>query len=299
MSVSFRQLEVFCAVAEHLSFTRASQILFISQSTVSQHIHELEEQLKVRLFDRNRRKVELSPSGRKLLAHGQRIFQMLREAESAARSQADPFSGRVSFGCASTTLLYQLPPILAAYATKFPNVELNIVAGSIQEVAAQLADHVLDLALVVLPLNAPGMQQRLLQEERFVAVLPAGHRLSKARRLRAADLAGERFILYHAGQNTRRLIEQFFMRSKVRIRVAFELADTEVIKEMVAHGLGVSVLPESTCPTARLQSGLVTLPVGGADLRRKLALVYSSTRPLEPAASAFADYIQRHFASGK
>ena len=76
MKLTFRQLEVFCSVAEHLSFTRASQVLFISQSTVSQHIHELEAQLNVRLFDRNRRKVALSAAGAQLQAHGRRIFSM-------------------------------------------------------------------------------------------------------------------------------------------------------------------------------------------------------------------------------
>ena len=294
MSISFRQLEVFCAVAESLSFTRASQTLFISQSTVSPHIRELEDQLTVRLFDRNRRKVALSPAGVELLARGRGIFRMLQEAESATRSQADPFAGKVSFGCASTTLLYQLPPMLAAYARQYPSVELNIVSGSIQEISAQLADRTLDLALVVLPLNAPGMRRTILKDERFVAVLPAQHPLRKEKLLRAQDLAGERFILHRAGQNTRRLIEQFFLRSKVCLDVAFELADTEVIKEMVAHGLGISILPASTFPPGRERRDLVTVPVGGKELVRRLALVYPVARPLLPAVEALATHLKRH-----
>ncbi len=296
MSVSFRQLEVFCTVAEHLSFTRASQVLFISQSTVSQHVRELEDQLNVRLFDRHRRKVALSAAGLQLQEHGRRIFLMLEEAEWATRSQADPFAGKVTFGCASTTLLYQLPPILAAYARKYPDVELNILSGSIQEIAAQLAEGTLDLALVVLPLNSPGTKRTILKEERFVAVLPRKHPLAKAKQLTAQDLAQERFILHRAGQNTRRLIEQFFVRSKVRLRVAYEFADTEVIKEMVAHGLGVSILPESTFPPHRPRADLRTVPVGGLDLHRKLALVYAPAQRHLPAVAALAAHLERHFA---
>ena len=297
MSVSFRQLEVFCAVAEQLSFTRASQTLFISQSTVSQHVRELEELLAVRLFDRTRRTVALSSAGVKLLAHGRRIFQMLEEAESATRAESDPFSGKVSFGCASTTLLYQLPPILAGYARQYPQVELNIVSGSVQEIAAQLGDKSLDLALVVLPLSSPGMKRTILQEEPFVAVLPARHALSRAKMLHAQDLAQERFILHRAGQNTRRLIEQFFVRSQVRIDVAFELSDTEVIKEMVAHGLGVSILPASTFPPGRQRPDLRTIPVGGKDLHRKLALIYPSAKRQSAAAKELAGHLIRHFAA--
>lgn len=297
MSISFRQLEVFCAVAESLSFTRASQSLFISQSTVSQHIAELEGQLNVRLFDRTRRKVALSPAGAKLLSYGQGIFQLLHDAESATLAAADPFAGRVAFGCASTTLLYQLPPVLAAYARRYPGVELNIVSGSIQEISAQLTDGRLDLALVVLPLNAPGMKRTPLQDERFVAVLPARHRLGKAKRLRAQDLAGERFIVHRAGQNTRRIVEQFLQRSQVRLDVAFELADTEVIKELVAHGLGISILPASTFPPGRERRDLRTVPVGGDELFRKLALVRPVALPSRPAVEALAEHVVSHFAA--
>ena len=149
MPINFRQLEVFCAVAETRSFTRASHVLFISQSTVSQHVQELEKSLNVKLFNRNRRKVWLTPAGEDLVERGQQIFHMLDEAEAAARTAKDPYSGRLSFGCASTTLLYRLPAILAEYARRYPNVELRIAGGTIQEVAAQMWSGTLDFALVL------------------------------------------------------------------------------------------------------------------------------------------------------
>src|SRR5689334_9773603 len=115
MSMNFRQLEVFRAVAETNSFTRASHALFISQSTVSQHIRELEESLWVSLFNRNRRTVSLTSAGESLLERGRHIFQLLDEAEASAKTVNDPYRGKLAFGCASTTLLYHLPNILAEY----------------------------------------------------------------------------------------------------------------------------------------------------------------------------------------
>src|ERR1700724_97171 len=112
MPINFRQLEVFRAVAETNSFTRASHVLFISQSTVSQHIRELEDALTVKPFNRNRRNVSLTLAGEPLLEHGRSIFIMLEKAETAARTVKDPYCGKVSFGCASTTLLYHLPSIV-------------------------------------------------------------------------------------------------------------------------------------------------------------------------------------------
>src|SRR5205085_8917703 len=132
MPINFRQLQVFRAVAEARSFTRASQALFISQSTVSQHIRELEELLRVKLFDRTRRTVALTPAGQNLLQHGNQVFQLLDEAENAVHTQNDPYSGRLVMGCASTTLLYQMPTVLVDYARRYPNVDLKITGGTIR-----------------------------------------------------------------------------------------------------------------------------------------------------------------------
>src|SRR5215472_2867385 len=196
MAINFRQLEVFRAVAETRSFTRASHRLFVSQSTVSEHIRELEEALNIRLFERNRRTVALSAAGEKLLEYGSRVFLDLEQAEAATRSVRDPYCGKFAFGCASTTLLYQLPPVLAEYASKYPQVEVTISSGTIQEVASQMWSGALDLALVVLPLSSPEFKKLVLFEESFVAVLPAHHRLAVGRKLNIADLANERFILH-------------------------------------------------------------------------------------------------------
>ena len=276
MAIPFRQLEVFRAVGETASFTRASHILFISQSTVSQHIRELEDRLKVRLLDRNRRRVALTPAGAALLEHARRVFRQLEEAEAAVQTGGDPYSGKLCFGCASTTLLYLLPPVLIEYARKYPEVELSIMGGTIQEVSAQLWAGALDFAL---------------------AVLPARHRLAARPRLTIQDLAGERFILHRPGQNTRKLIDRFFFRHKIAPRVIVELAETETIKEMVAHGLGVSLLPASALSGRQAGTGLKTFRIAGKELARTLALVHLRPRALRPPAAAMIELLQRHFAS--
>lgn len=295
MSINFRQLEVFRAVAETKSFTRASHALFISQSTVSQHIRELEDSLGVMLFNRNRRNVSVTPAGENLLEHGRTIFQMLEEAETAAKTVRDPYCGKLSFGCASTTLLYHLPNILMDYTRKYPNVELNITGGTVQDVAAQMWSGVLDLALVVPPLSSPALEKIQLFEESFVIVVPASHALAKRHSLAAADLAGERFILSRPGQNTRKLIDRYMFRARVTPRVAIELAETEAIKAMVARGLGVSLLPESAFQDASAMNGLKTFPIPRRELRRSLAVVYPRPKVLRAPAVALIELLQTHF----
>jgi LysR family transcriptional regulator, transcription activator of glutamate synthase operon len=295
MSINFRQLEVFRAVAETRSFTQASHVLFISQSTVSQHIRELEDSLGIKLFNRTPRNVSLTLAGENLLEHCHSIFQMLVKAEIDAKTLKDPYCGKVSFGCASTTLLYHLPNILMAYTRKYPNVELNITGGTIQEIGLQMWSGTLDLALVVPPLSSHMLEKIVLFEESFVIVLPRSHPLSKKQSLHVADLAGERFVLHRRGQNTRKLIDKYLFRERVTPHVAVELAETEAIKAMVARGLGVSVLPESALQNTLGDHGLKTFKIPRKDLRRSLAIVYPRPRVLRPPALALIEMLQAHF----
>lgn len=295
MAINLRQLEVFRAVAETRSFTRASHLLFISQSTVSGHIRDMEEALTIRLFERNRRTVVLTAAGEKLLEFGSRVFLALEEAEAATRAARDPYRGKLAFGCASSTLLYLLPPVLAEYARKYPQVELAIKGGTTPEIASQMWSGTLDLALLVLPLPSPEFKKVVLFEEPFVLVLPARHRLASARSPSIADLAGERFILHRREQNTRKLIDRFFYKNRITPRVAIELTETEAIKEMVSRGLGVSVLPVSAFPQAKRARTLKTYPIVDRDLRRTLSLVYLRDKALRPPVQAMIDLLQAHF----
>lgn len=295
MAINFRQLEVFRAVAEANSFTRASHALFISQSTVSQHIRELEESLGVQLFSRNRRTVSLAAAGENLLEHSRNIFRMLEQAELAAKTFKDPYHGRVTFGCASTTLLYHLPPVLTEYTSKYPNVELNITGGTIQDVAAQMWSGELDLALVVLPLSAHALQKQVLMEEPFVGVLPKAHPLAGKPNLTINDIAGERFILHRRSQNTRKLVDQYLFKQRISPHVAMELDETETIKTMVARGSGVSLLPQSAFADEQTNASVRTFRIPRKDLHRTLALVYPRTKTIRPAVGALISLLQKRY----
>ena len=299
MSIGFRQLEVFRAVAETRSFTRACQTLFITQSTVSQHVQELETELKVKLFDRNRRNVILTSAGENLLQYSRRIFQLVDEAESVVRSVHNPYSGKLSFGCASSTLLYHLPPLLTEYTRQYPNVELKIFGGTIRNVLSQLTSNALDLALVVLPVNLADIRKVPLWDEGFFLVLPKHHRLARRNVLTIEDVAKEQFILHGRAQNTRKVVDRYLFRHAVSPAVPIEIADTETIKAMVAHNLGISILPESAFPKRKATEGLKIFPVSRAELSRSLAIIYPKSRPLRPPALAMIEVLQTRFNSAQ
>jgi DNA-binding transcriptional LysR family regulator len=295
VAINFRQLEVFRAVAESCSFTRASHVLFISQSTVSQHIRELEDSLRVKLFDRNRRNVSLTRAGERLLEHGRAVFQLLAEAENYTRTTTDPYSGTLSFGCASTTLLYHLPPILMEYMQRYPNVELKISDGTIEEIAAQIWSQSLDLALVVLPFSSPGLVKVPLFDERFVVAVPASSPLANRPRLELQELAGERFILHRQTQNTRRLVDRFLFKHRLTPKVGVELRETEAIKAMVKRGLGVSILPASAFLEPKQHPDIKIFPLPPKEIKRTLAVVFPKLKAPRPPARELIQLLLTRF----
>ncbi|MGH9476904.1 MAG: LysR family transcriptional regulator [Terriglobales bacterium] len=297
MGMGLRQLEAFRAVADTGSFTRACQTLYVTQSTVSQHIRNLENQLNLQLFRRDRRGAALTPAGEQLLTRCRKVFELLSQTEADLRRALNPYSGRLAFGCASSTLLYQLPPMLAEYARRYPEVELGIISGSIADVTQQLSAGALDLALVVLPCRGAKIRRALLCEEPFVLILPRKHPLAGGSRIAIKKLATERFILQLPGQNTRKLVDHFLLKHRIVPRIAIEIADTETTKRMVANGLGPAVLPLSAFAGGRAPRGVKVYPIPASQLRRTLAVVYPKSKPLRPAAEALVQMLQARFQS--
>jgi LysR family transcriptional activator of glutamate synthase operon len=181
------------------------------------------------------------------------------------------------------------------YTQKYPNVELTITGGTIQEIGTQMWSGGLDLALVVLPFNSAALEKIIVFEESFVGVLASSHSLARKTHLKISDLSAERFILPRRGQNTRKLIDRFLFNEKITPRVAIELAEAEAIKAMVARGLGVSLLPESAFSPDTKSLGIKTFPIPREQLRRTLAIVYPKPRALRPAAMALIELLQKHF----
>jgi DNA-binding transcriptional LysR family regulator len=138
-----------------------------------------------------------------------------------------------------------------------------------------------------------------LWDEGFFLVLPKQHRLARRRALTIEDLANEQFILHGRAQNTRKIVDRYLFRHAVSPAVPIEIADTETIKAMVAHNLGVSILPESAFPRRKATEGLKIFPVHKAELSRSLAIIYPKSRPLRPAALAMIEVLQTRYHSAQ
>jgi LysR family transcriptional activator of glutamate synthase operon len=287
--MDIHQLRVFEAAVKFGGFRRAGEHLRLSQSTVSQHIKLLEQELGCPLFLRVAKRVRVTEAGAVLLQYAERVFNDLKNAEMAVREINDLKRGTVRLGVGPTTLIYRLPPILREYVRLFPEIELIILAGSTEFLLESLRSHHLDLAIVMPKGPLPGFQIRPLGTEELVVVLNREHPLAARRALRPADLAQLRFILYEKNTVMQNLIDRFFESLGIVPRIAMEVENNEALKSMVRVGLGASILPLCAVAHEPPESTLRILRVKGHPLHRELCLLSADSEVLPNAIQKLAD----------
>jgi len=280
--MDLQQLRVFQAAVKSGGFTRAGEALHLSQSTVSQHIKQLEESLGCPLFLRVGKRVMVSEAGKVLLQYAERIFRDLKNAEMAVRELSASKRGTVRFGVGPTTLTYRLPHVLAAYKQRFPEIELIVHAGTTEFLLQAMKSQTLDLAIVMQPaLPAPGLAITPLGREEMVVVLNRDHTLARKSALEPADLGSLRFILYEKNTAMQNLIDHYFRLLGVAPKIIMEVEHNEAIKSLVGAGLGASILP--LCAVAQQAAHLRIVRIKDMPLTRELALVSMDTEILPNA----------------
>ena len=219
------RLKVFQSVANNLSFTKASQELFISQPAITKHIQELETAYQTRLFDRQGSKISLTQSGRLLLKHCERILDEYKRLEYEMHLLHNEYRGELRLGASSTIAQYVLPPLLASFIAKFPHISLSLLSGNSREVETALQEHRIDLGLVEGVFRLPNLKYTSFLEDELVAVVHTRSRLSLPDEITPKDLINIPLVLRERGSGTLDVIERALMQHELMY-----LGSTESIK---------------------------------------------------------------------
>ncbi len=241
--MDLRQLEMFQAVAEAESFTRAGERLHVSQSAVSRQIKLLEEELGDQVFKRISKRVYLTRTGEILLQHTRRIFGEVRQLETEISDLTRLTKGPLRIGGGMSVCTYLFPALLKQYHTLHPGIELMIVTGTNEEILRALRHNEVDLTLLSLPFGDADLEVIPAVTEELVLVAEPRHPLMQTSSVKLKDLAAYPFIHFEKGSNTRRTIDDILRKAGVRLSSMMELQNVEIIKALVAHGLGISVIP--------------------------------------------------------
>lgn len=291
MALNLHFLRVFTAVAESRSFSRAAELLFLSQPAVSKAVRELEQQVGLALLDRSARPVALTEAGAVLLEHARQMFADERAAERALDQMRDLGAGSLAVGASSTIGIYLLPPAIARFHRRYPRIKLFLDIGNTQQVAEHLRSASLDIAFVEGPVEGEGLDVVPWRPDELAAIAPPEHPLAGGEPVTLERLLEEPFVLREPGSGTREVIELALRARGAALTVPLELGSTEAIKRAVIAGMGLAIVSVATVTTELATGQLRLIPVPELPLDRQLTRLCIVGRPPSPAVRAFLELL--------
>jgi LysR family transcriptional regulator, hydrogen peroxide-inducible genes activator len=283
------QLRYFCAVAESGNFTRAAESARVSQPSLSQQIHKLEDELGARLFDRLPRSARLTQFGKAFLPKAKAILRQIGEARVEIREMASVESGEVILGAIPTIAPYLLPPMLSGFSRQHPSVSVSVVEEITPTLLERLHQGTLDLALLALPVEGDELISTELMQEALFAVLPDKHPLASRRSILLDEMREESFLLLKEGHCFRDNALQACRQSRITPNVVFESGQFATILAMVSAGMGVSVVPQMAVSKV---SGCKFVLIADKQSRRRIGVARLKYRYPTRAQNALLEHLR-------
>ena len=289
--MTLTELRYIVAVARERHFGRAAETCFVSQPTLSVAVKKLEEELGLQLFERGPGEVSVTPSGQKIVAQAQRVLEEAARIKELAAAGRDPLAGPLRLGAIYTIGPYLLPKLIPILRRAAPQMQLHIQENFTHVLAELLKNGEVDVILIALPFAEPGIETRAVYDEPFMVAVPKGHAWDGRKRpVSSEELTKESLLLLGEGHCFRDQVLDIchVVRAKERSPLArtVEGGSLETIRQMVAGGVGVTVLP-STSITSSTSSDLIrVLPFARPAPTRRVGLAWRKSYPRPEAIEA-------------
>ncbi|HEU4484898.1 MAG TPA: LysR substrate-binding domain-containing protein [Povalibacter sp.] len=242
--MNLRDLRYFVALADTRHFGKAAERSFVSQPTLSAQIKKLENYLGVQLIERQPRKVTLTETGMKILPLARRILQDSDEIVTLARHEHDPLSGKLKMALIPTIGPYLLPLVARKLRKQLPQLKIMLYEYQTEPLLARLREGEIELGIIALPVPHEGLETRELYQEPFTVAVPQHHALAKKQTVKLDDLSGENLLLLEDGHCLRDQALDVCSKIDVKENDDYRATSLETLRQMVAAGLGITLLPE-------------------------------------------------------
>jgi LysR family hydrogen peroxide-inducible transcriptional activator len=280
--VELRHLRYFLAVADAGSMTEGARRLSVAQSPLSQQIIQLEKRLGVTLFERGPGEVTVTPAGQRIVEQAQRVLEEASRIKDIAAAGRDPLAGPLRLGAIYTIGPYLLPKLIPILRRTAPAMQLHIQENFTHRLAESLKSGEVDVILIALPFDEPGVETRAVYDEPFFVAVPKGHAWEARKRITSDELTRESLLLLGEGHCFRDQVLEFCHTTRTR---AIEGGSLETIRQMVAGGVGVTVLPATSINPDAAEPLIRILPLRPAPSRR-VGLAWRKSFPRPEAIEA-------------
>lgn len=290
--IKYRQLQYFLAAAESLHFSKAAEKLFVTQSTLSHQLAELETQVGMPLLERTGKAVRLTQAGEIFRGYARRSMEEI-EAGLNALAELDGLQrGKLRIGV-NQSFVGLVPPILSEFLDRYPGIMLHVSDLTTRQIERQLTEGHLDLGLAIVSSATEDIELEPILHESLVLVVGPDHALARLSQVSFAELQGTALVLLERDYATRQLIDSYFEKAGVAPKVACETNTIDLMRGLVATSGLATIMPESSIHGP---GGLCAVPLVGPVPVRTSALLWPAKRPRSLAARAFGQIARDHFA---
>jgi LysR family hydrogen peroxide-inducible transcriptional activator len=300
--LKLKDLRYLVALADTRHFGQAAARCFVSQPTLSAQLKKLEDYLGVQLVERHPRRIALTEAGQQVVARARRIIESSDEIVALAELQRDPLAGRLRVALLPTIGPYLLPLVAPRLRKKLPRLELMLYEYQTGPMLEHLQAGDIDLGILALPVPADGLAERKLFDEPFVVAVPEHNPLASRRSLKVADLNGETLLLLEDGHCLRDQALDVCSHSQVHEKQDFRATSLETLRQMVASGSGITLLPQLAASGAYGNArGMVTVPFTKPAPVRHIGALWRRTSArgtaIETVCDVIAEYAGRQLAA--
>ena len=288
--MNFRQLEIFLAVAENQSFVKASAALYIAQSAVSISVQKLENELDLKLFIRNNKRVELTAEGHALLLHAEKIMSQTRVAKLELEEMSELKRGEVKLGVPAMLASYFLPSYLVDFKRQYPNIKITIIDEGTKLIRQHLDQGTIDMGIISLDEPIDDIESYPIIHEEMLLCLSHSHPLAKKQSVKFSELKDQHLILYREGYFLREIVNRMCRQHELEPIIDFEVNLVQLMKTLVLSELGVSFCLRSVLQEETKLIGIPFKP----KLELNFGIAWKQNNYLSKANRAFADFMLSH-----
>jgi len=297
MGLEDHKLRVFCTVAETKSFSKASEIIHLTQPAVSLQIQALEETYETKLFDRSSSTVALTPAGEILYRYAKEILTLYAQADKDIGEITGLVKGSISIGASTTIGNYLLPSVIADFKTKNPKIKIHLLVGNTKRVVELLNAGNLDLGMVEGEVTKYKIISEKLLADELTLIVPSAHPWAKKRDISMLDVIKEPFIFREEGSGTRQVIEKYFQSRGISVQnmnITTVLGSTEAIKESVENGIGMSIVSKWAVRREMRYGSVQPVKFKEGRMLRDFSLIFNKSTVTSYAVDEFLSFLRKY-----
>ncbi|MBI2753407.1 MAG: LysR family transcriptional regulator [Betaproteobacteria bacterium] len=294
-----RRLQVFHAVAKHLSFTKAAEALFMTQPAVTFQIKQLEDSFNSRLFERGHGKIALTPAGQVVLDYAERILALSAELDTRLKEMTGEVAGPLLVGASTTIAESLLPQVLGDFKSRYPRVQPRLMVANSETVENRVAEHTIDIGFIEAPSHLQNVVTDVCCEDELQAVCAPSHPLARLKSAVPKQIIQYPFISRESGSGTREVIDNYLQQAGITpesMNVVMELGSPEALKGLVATGLGFTIMSLAAVAKETRLGQLVRVPLSPR-LIRNLSVVYPKERFRSRLVNTFVQFAKGRLAA--